>query len=198
MRIFRFYLVLTLTSTVLFAADPTGTIVGRVLDPTGAAVVDARITATAPATGLSRQTTSASDGGYVFPLMPIGAYTLTVEASGFRRSEQRGIEVRANVSVTVPVNLQLGSQTESVTVEANAELVDTRTGTLRQTVDQRRIVDLPLQGRNAATLVLLAPGTVDLGAANARGRGDAFQSSSYPGSQAILPTGPVEMGSTIS
>ena len=124
----------------------------------------------------------------MFPLMPIGAYTLT-EAGAFRRSEQRGVEVRANVSVTVPVNLQLGSQTESVTVEANAELVDTRSGTLRQTVDERKILDLPLQGRNAATLVLLAAGTVDLGAANARGRGDAFQSSSYPGSQAISSNG---------
>jgi hypothetical protein len=87
MRIFTSFLVLTLTSTVLFAADPTGTIVGRVLDPTGAAVVDARIAATAPTTGMSRQTTSASDGGYVFPLMPVGAYTLTVEVSGFRRSD---------------------------------------------------------------------------------------------------------------
>ncbi len=173
----------------LDAADPTGAIVGRVTDPSGAAVVNARITATAPATSLTRDTTSAGDGGYIFPLMPVGAYTLTVEADGFRRSEQRGIEVRANVSVTVPVNLQLGAVSESVTVEANAELVDTRSGTLRQTVDQRKIVDLPLQGRNPATLVLLAAGTVDLGAANARGRGDAFQTSSYPGAQAIASNG---------
>jgi hypothetical protein len=121
--------------------------------------------------------------------MPVGTYTLSVEADGFRRSEQRGIEVRANVSVTVSASLQLGTLNESVTVEGNAELVDTRTGTLRQTVDERKIVDLPLQGRNAATLVLLAAGTVDLGAANARGRGDAFQSSSYPGAQAIASNG---------
>jgi hypothetical protein len=173
----------------LTGADPTGTIAGRVTDPTGAVVVDAKVTATVLATGLTRETTTMADGGYTFPLLPPGVYSLVVEAKGFSRFEQRGIEVLANVSSTVPITLQLGSATTSVTVDANAELVDTRTGTLRQTVDERRIVDLPLQGRNAATLVLLAPGTLDLQTANARGKGDAAQSSSYPGIQAISANG---------
>jgi Carboxypeptidase regulatory-like domain len=141
------------------------------------------------ATGLTREATTAGDGGYIIPLLPPGIYSLVAEASGFSRFEQRGIEVRANVSSTVPIVLELGSATQSVTVEANAELVDTRSGTLGQTVDEQRVSDLPLQGRNAATLVLLAPGTVDLQTVNARGKGDASQSSSYPGIQAISANG---------
>jgi hypothetical protein len=184
LRVGFFFFAITLS-----AADPSGSIAGRVADPTGAVVVDAKVTVTFIATGLTRETLTVSDGGYVVPLLPPGIYSLVVEAKGFSRFEQRGIEVRANVGSTVPIVLQLGSATASVTVEANADLVDTRSGTLRQTVDQRRITDLPLQGRNAATLVLLAPGTVDLQTANARGRGDAAQSSSYPGIQAISANG---------
>jgi hypothetical protein len=179
----------TLAAAGLFAADPTGSLEGRIVDPSGAAIANANVEVTAIATGFHRQTTSAADGGYVFPLLPVGVYLLSVQANGFRHFEQRGIEIRANVPVTAPVSLEIGAATESVTVEANAELVDTRSGTLRQTIDERKIVDLPLQGRNAATLVLLSAGTVDLGASNARGLGDAFQSTSYPGTQAISSNG---------
>jgi hypothetical protein len=179
----------TFLCLLLHAADPTGSIGGRVLDPSGAVVVNAKVVATVIATGLTREVATASDGGYIVPLLPPGIYSLVVSASGFSRFEQHGIEVRANVSSTVQIVLQVGSAAESVTVEANAELVDTRSGTLRQVVDERRIMDLPLQGRNAATLVLLAPGTVDLQTVNARGKGDAAQSSSYPGIQAISANG---------
>src|SRR5205823_8795927 len=79
----------------LYAADPTGTIAGTVLDPSGAAVPAAKITVTAVATGFTRDTTSAPDGGYIFPLLPVGVYSIAVEAQGFRRSEQKGILVQA-------------------------------------------------------------------------------------------------------
>ncbi len=185
-----FLLTVLLSAPLLLnAADPTGSIAGTVLDPSGAAVVGAKITFTAVATSLKRETVSAADGGYIFPLVPVGFYTISVEAAGFRRFEQRGIQVTANVTATVPVTLQLGTLADTITVEANAELVDTRSGTLRQIVDQRKIVELPLNGRNAATLVLLAPGTADLGAGNARGSGDAFQTATYPGAQAITSNG---------
>src|SRR5689334_19554309 len=90
---------------VLRAADPTGSMGGRVVDPTGAVVVNAKVTATVVATGLKRETATAVDGGYIFPLLPAGVYSLAVEASGFSRFEQRGIEVRANVNSTVPITL---------------------------------------------------------------------------------------------
>ena len=173
----------------LYAADPTGTIAGTVLDPSGSTVPGASITATSLTTGLTRMTTSAADGGYVFPLLPVGPYSITVEARGFRRFEQRGITVETDKSSTVTVKLEIGATTDTVSVEANGELVETRSGTLSKIVSQQNIVELPLNGRNAASLVLLAPGTADLTAGNARGSGDTQQTATYPGAQSISSNG---------
>ena len=104
---------LCILHAVIHAADPTGSIGGRVLDASGAAIVNVRIVATAIATGLKRETTTAIDGGYIFPLLPVGTYSLQVEASGFSRVEQQGIEVRANVNSTAPIVLQVGSTADS-------------------------------------------------------------------------------------
>jgi hypothetical protein len=173
----------------LHGAEPTGTIAGTVLDPSQAAVPGAKVTATALSTGLTRTTSSGADGGYVFPLLPVGLYSVDVEAQGFRRFEQKGIQVQADQSATVTLNLQIGSSTETVSVEANAELVETRSGTLSKVVTQQSIIELPLNGRNAAALVLLAPGTADLTAGNARGSGDTQQTATYPGAQSISSNG---------
>jgi hypothetical protein len=177
------------TGLLTYAADPTGTIAGTVVDPSQAAVPGAKITVTALATGLTRNTNSAPDGGYVFPLLPVGLYSVAVEAQGFRRFEQKGVQVQADQSATVPISLQLGSTSETVSVEANAELVETRSGTLSNVVTQQKIIELPLNGRNAAALVLLAPGTADLTAGNARGSGDTQQTATYPGAQSISSNG---------
>src|ERR1700676_3027118 len=120
--------------SALHAADPTGTITGRVLDPTGGAVLSAKISVTNLDTGFKREATAASDGGYVFPLLPVGVYVVAVEADGFRRFEQRGVEVRADESAAVPITLQVGSASQSVTVDANAEIVQTQSGALRDVV----------------------------------------------------------------
>src|SRR5437667_3637343 len=163
--------VLCLFVSSIPGADPTGTIAGAVLDPSGAAVVGAKVTATALATGLTRQTVSGGDGGYIFPLLPVGLYSLSTEAPGFRRYEQKGIQVQADKSSTVPISLQIGATNETISVEANAELVETRAGALSKVITQQNIIELPLNGRNAASLLLLAPGTSDLNAGNARGKG---------------------------
>jgi hypothetical protein len=177
------------SGSALYGADPTGTIAGTVLDPSGAAVPNAAITATALTTGLTRTTTSAVDGGYVFPLLPVGPYSIMVEAPGFRRFEQKGIVVQTDKSATVPIKLEIGSTSDTVSVEANGELVETRSGALSKVVNQQSIVELPLNGRNAAALVLLAPGTADLTAGNARGSGDTQQTATYPGAQSITSNG---------
>jgi hypothetical protein len=122
----------------------------------------------------------------------VGAYTLSVEAQGFKRFEQRGVEVKADGSSSVPVVLQIGALSDAVTVEANAEMVETRSGTLSTVVGRQKIVELPLNGRNAATLVLLAAGTTDLNtttANTARGSGDTQQGVTYPGAQSITSNG---------
>ena len=192
----RFVLLLALACicTAAFAADPTGSITGTVVDPSGGALVGAKITVTSTATGLVREGVSATDGGYIFPLLPVGVYTVAVESAGFRRFEQSGVAVRADVTVSVLVTLQIGALTDAVTVAANAELMDTYSGTLRQIVEQRTILDLPLNGRNAATLVLLAPGTADLSGGNSRGRGDLSQPVNYTGVQYISSNGAQSTG----
>ncbi len=185
----RALICIVLTVAAVWAADPTGTITGLVTDPTGGAVVNAEVVVKNSSTGLTRSVKTDAQGAFLFPLMPVGAYEISVEVQGFRRFQQRGITLVVNGVANIPVTLQLGAVTESVTVEADAALVETRSGTIKGVVDQQRIVELPLNGRNAATLVNLVAGTVDLMAGNARGSGDAIQGGTYPGGQAISANG---------
>ncbi|MGI8958260.1 MAG: carboxypeptidase regulatory-like domain-containing protein [Bryobacteraceae bacterium] len=180
------FALLLLAAITASAQQPTGTITGTVSDPTGAAVIGAKVVATNLSTGLARDTTTGNDGGYVFPLVPVGIYGITVQAQGFQGFEQRGIEVKTDASASVPI----GSSTQTVTVMSNAEMVQTQSGALSEVVSERKIVELPLNGRNAATLVLLTPGTADTTAGNFMGcHIDAVQSTSYPGAQAVSANG---------
>src|SRR5215471_12020473 len=144
-----------LLSGVLNAADPTGTLTGTVLDPGGALVPAAKITVTNTQTGLTRTMESAADGGFVFPLLPAGSYKIAVEATGFSVYQQTGLVIAADQSITVPVRVKIGATSETVEVTAGAEMVETRSGALSNVVNERKIVDLPLNGRNAAALMLL-------------------------------------------
>lgn len=179
---------LVLCST-LSGADATGGIAGRVVDPSGSVISGAKLSVESQTTGLRREAASAGDGGFIFPLLPPGTYNLTAEASGFRKYEQRGLVVPVNVTVSSAVALQLGSLTESVQVEANAGQINTQSGTLGQTIEARKIIELPLNGRNAATLILLTPGTADLNAGNARGAGDTALTFRYPGALSVTSSG---------
>ncbi len=171
------------------AAEPTGTLAGTVLDPAGAVVVAAKVTVVSTQTGLTREMQSAADGGFVFPLLPAGVYRITVEASGFGRFSQTGIQIAADQSATLPVHLKVGAASESIEVTDNAEMVEARSGALSQLVNQQKIIELPLNGRNAASLVLLAPGAVDLTAGNANGSGDTQQTVTYPGAVSVSANG---------
>ena len=159
------------------------------MTPSGATVSGALVSVTNLGTGLKRDAKTSSDGGFVVPLLPVGFYSVTVEAPGFRRFEQRGIEVRTDESVTLELKLELGSAQQTVTVEANAEMVETRSGALQGVIGAQPIVELPLNGRTPAALILLTAGTSDLTAGNARGAGDTQQSTTYPGAQAISSNG---------
>ncbi|MGH9424663.1 MAG: carboxypeptidase-like regulatory domain-containing protein, partial [Thermoanaerobaculia bacterium] len=155
----------------LRAADPTGTISGIIQDPSGAAVANARVTATAIATGLTRETVSANSGAFLFPLLPSGRYSIAAQAAGFERYEQRGIEVKTDQNATVAFTLKIGSSTQSVTVEANAQMIETRSGALSQVITQQKIVDLPLNGRNYLQLASMIPGATTNGPASSQGPG---------------------------
>jgi hypothetical protein len=157
-----------LASSLAAQVRDTASIFGTVTDAQAAVVPGAQVVVTNIATGFSRNGTSDQSGGFVFNLLPVGTYSLTVEQTGFRKYDRRGILLQANENVRVDVALEVGSVQETVTVEALAYTVDTRAATLNHTVDSKRVIELPLNGRNPADLVLLAPG-VNSGAANNTG-----------------------------
>lgn len=137
-----------------------GKIVGAVTDPQGLGVPGAHVTVTEVSTGLQTSTTASQDGLFTLPALRPTGYDLTVTASGFKTFTQSGITLRADEAVTVNAPLQLGASADKITVAADAPQVDTATSTLGQVVDTRRVVDLPLNGRNAAALTVLVAGVV--------------------------------------
>src|SRR6201998_4864791 len=150
---------------LLLSAIPTfrqglGSIVGTVVDPSGAAIGSAKVTARQTGTNFSRIAISNADGSFVLSSLNPAAYALTIEASGFRL-EKQNVTLLADQSLTVNVKMQLGTASQIVEVQSNTLQVDTSTSTLSQVIEQQRLSELPLNGRNAATLTLLVAGTVN-------------------------------------
>jgi Carboxypeptidase regulatory-like domain len=128
-------------------AVANATIHGTVTDATGAAVPGAQVKATQTGTRQIAATTSGSDGAYVLPNLPIGPYKLEVSAPSFSTYVQSGISLQVGNNVQVNVSLQLGTVSQEVQVAANAAMVETQETAISEVVDQRRIVELPLNGR---------------------------------------------------
>jgi hypothetical protein len=147
-----------LPAVVLGQVRDTASLFGTVTDAQAAVVPGATITIVNTATGLTRSAVSDTSGGYVFTLLPVGSYNVTVEQPGFRKYERPNILLRANENIRVDIKLDIGNVQETVTVEAAATQVESRSPTLNTTVDSKRVVELPLNGRNPADLALLAPG----------------------------------------
>lgn len=150
-------------AATLFAQYTTASLGGTVIDSSGAPVPRANLSIRNTATGYTVTVTSDDDGTYLFPRLPVGDYELAADKSGFSTYVQKGITLSVNQSANQTITLKVGQVSERITIEANADLVDTRSGTVGQLVDQSKIVELPLNGRLAQRLVFLAAGTVDLG-----------------------------------
>ena len=166
-------------------AQGLGSITGRVTDPGGAAVGGAQVTATQEGTGFARSAVTETDGLYVIPSLNPAIYTLTVEAKGFSTAKQIAITLLADQTLTVNVALKLGSTTETVTVLSDALQVDTSTSTLKQVIEEQRIADLPLNGRNAAQLTLLVAGAVN----SPNGGADQGATKTFPGAVTFSANG---------
>jgi hypothetical protein len=138
------------------------TISGTVTDSTGAVIPDATVTALNTGTGITTPTKTTSVGTYVLPLLQVGNYTFTVQKEGFKTETRAGIILTADQAASVDFTLTVGAVTQQVEVTANAQLVEANTAALGQVVGERSIVELPINGRNPASLVLLTPGTVDI------------------------------------
>jgi hypothetical protein len=163
----------------------TAQIAGTITDPTGAAIVTADITVTQLETGLERKTTSNAKGRYAVPLLPPGRYRVSAQHDNFVPVAHSGIILSADQNVRLDFSLEVGQVTEQITVEGDVSQVDVETATLRQVIERRRLVDLPLEGRNAAELTLLVAGVYEAPAAGTL-RNSAVQ---FPGSLAISASG---------
>lgn len=136
----------------------TGTILGTVTDPAGAAVPNARVTVTNVDTNAAFNTTTNAEGFYTAPALTVGRYSVAVEHEGFKRAVRSGIVLQVDQRARVDVALEVGTVTQSLEVVGEAPLVDAASATVGKVVENRRIRDLPLNGRNTFALVLLTPG----------------------------------------
>jgi hypothetical protein len=157
----RTMLTLALAALAGFAQiAPTSSLEGTVTDQSGSVVPNVSVTLRNLETGLERHAATSDLGKYIFNAVPVGLYSLQAEAQGFQSFRQSGIRLNVNTPATVDIRLTVGALTEQVSVTADAAMVNTQSGTLSQVVQQRYLVDLPLNGRNAATLIRMVPGTV--------------------------------------
>lgn len=156
-----FALAFFILCTSLFAQDPRGTILGRVLDQTGVAIPNVSIRITNEETGVALTANASETGDYRAPYLLPGMYRVEAEAAGFSRLVRNGIQVRTTETVTVDLEMKVGEVTETVEVTGETPLLSVSDVTLGQVVDQRRIEELPLFAGNAMDLVHLAPGTVN-------------------------------------
>lgn len=180
---------------VLLAAIPMlgqqgrGTITGTVTDATGAAVPNAAITIVNTGTNASFPAVSNEAGYYRAPSLPVGSYTVTAEVAGFKKEVRTGITLQVDQHAEVDFSLEIGTTSESVEVSADATLVDTSSATVGKVVENRRINDLPLNGRNVLALAMLTPGVKSQGGPTNSGfadRGITLSATSINGGPSAL------------
>jgi hypothetical protein len=152
--------VVALGPNPLLAQVASGTIVGVVDDGSGAAIIGATVTLVHQATQESRQVRTNDRGEFNVPFLRIGQYAVTAEAPGFQSQRQTGIELQVDKTVDLRFTMNVGAVSERVEVSATAPLIDTATSSLGQVIGNKKILELPLNGRNAFALGLLSGNTI--------------------------------------
>jgi len=142
------------------SAQTTGSVVGKVTDPSGAVVPGVAIKATNQSTSFSREATTDTSGEYLISLLPVGRYTITAQKQGFEPFTLSDVVVNVNENLRVDVPLSLGRAPQSISVNTSLVEVETRSATLGKVIDEAKIVDLPLNARNFLNLAVLQPGVV--------------------------------------
>jgi hypothetical protein len=141
-------------------AQATGQITGMVTDSSGGVLPGVTVDATNTATGAVRTAVTGADGLYTLPLLQPGVYTVKAALAGFKTAQQDGVRVTVTETARAVFQLEVGAVTETVTVTAEATLVETSNATHGIVIDQQKVVDLPLNGRNFTQLGTLIPGVV--------------------------------------
>ena len=152
-----------LLSGVAFAQLSTAQLDGRVSDESAGVLPGATVTVTQTDTGLTRTVVTNADGTYVIPALPTGPYEVMAELPGFTTYVQTGLVLQVGDTATINMVLPLGGLQETVTVEAASPLVDVRSAGISEVVENERILELPLEGRQVTDLIILAGGAVEGG-----------------------------------
>lgn len=152
------FLALLACAAAVTAFSQTAQVTGRISDQSGAVVPGAQITLTNPATSINREAVSNDEGYFTIPLVQPGEYRIAVKKDGFKPVVQSGITLNVEQVARLDFALELGTVTEVVNVEAAAPLLEKENSTLGTVVDNKRVTELPLLGRNPYSLVNLLPG----------------------------------------
>jgi len=137
----------------------TASLTGLVRDSSGAVIPSAGVAATQQERNLTFETFADDAGRFILQQLPIGSYTIQAKAQGFKTFRQSGLELTVDQRAVLNITLEVGELAETVNVSGQVTRVDTESATLQQLVDSRRVVDLPLNGRNVYQLAALVPGT---------------------------------------
>jgi carboxypeptidase family protein len=154
---------LLLATTSIWAQVGTTSVRGTVTDKTGAVISTAKVTLTSVGQALTRETTTGSTGEYEFLALPPGTYTLTVEMTGFRKFENKNIQLLVNLPSTINVSLEVGVASQTVEVSAQAVTLNTTDATLGIAFDENQVKQLPMEGRNVPDLLSLQAGVLYTG-----------------------------------
>ena len=151
--------------SLVWGQGSTAQITGSVTDPTGAVLPGVEVTATQTETAVSRTAVSNETGAYVLPNLPVGPYRLEAALPGFRTFAQTGIVLQVNSNPAINIVLQVGQVSETIEVQANAAMVETRSTGVGQVIENARILELSLVGRQVYDLVTLSGVAVQIGTA---------------------------------
>ena len=155
-----FIVCLVICCVPVHAQQATARLLGTILDPSGGAIGNATVNVTNVATSQQKTVQTNGSGEYSIPLLPIGEYTMRVEAPGFQAKSLKGIVLQVNQDARVDVSLALGSTSDTVTVQAEAPLLVTDTSSVGQVIENKAIASMPLNGRAFWQLAQLTPGVV--------------------------------------
>src|SRR5579871_946776 len=150
-------------------------VAGVVHDASGAAIPGATVTITNSNTEAARSSVTGADGAYIFTNLPIGPYRLQAKKDGFSTYNQTGIVLQVDSNPEINVTMAVGALNEQISVEANAAMIETQSNAVGQVIDQQRVVDLPLNGRNVTQLIALSGAAV-----NASATGGIANNLDYP------------------
>ena len=179
-RAARWFAVLfLLIPTLVFGQSTGGRLLGRIADPSGAVLANAKVTLTNEATGVRSETNSNDTGDYVFLQVAVGTYRVEFDLTGFKKSVQKGVTVNLNQVVTLNATLQIGATQETVEVTSEAPLVDTTSTQIGAVMDSRSVSNLPLNSRDTYQLLQLQPGVQGVGGS------DLFYGSNTAGAVSV-------------